>query len=50
MASSILSRNSSLQAQNLSKADVLQWFSDVLVLNVSKLEQVSCERMLGLYI
>ena len=41
MASSILSRNSSLQAQNVSKADVLQWFSDVLVLSVTKLEQVS---------
>lgn len=40
MASSILSRNSSLQAQSLSKADVLQWFSDVLLLNVTKLEQV----------
>lgn len=40
MASSIISRNSSLQAQSLSKADVLQWFTDVLVLNVTKLEQV----------
>ena len=40
MASSILSRGSSLQAQNVSKADVLQWLSDVLALNVTKLEQL----------
>lgn len=40
MASSIISRGSSLHAQSLSKADVLQWVSDVLVVNVTKLEQL----------
>ena len=47
MASSILSRNSALQAQNVSKADILQWFSDVLQLSVTKLEQVSCRSSLA---
>ena len=40
MASSILSRRSSLQTQTQSKAEVLQWVSFVLGLKVTKLEQV----------
>ncbi len=40
MASSIMSRKSSLQAQTQSKSEVLQWVSFVLSLKVTKLEQV----------
>ncbi|KAL3149099.1 hypothetical protein ABBQ32_001942 [Trebouxia sp. C0010 RCD-2024] len=40
MASSILSRRSSLQTQTQSKAEVLQWVSFVLGLKVTKLEQL----------
>ena len=40
MASSIISRRSSLQAQTQSKSEVLQWVSFVLGLKVTKLEQV----------
>ena len=40
MASSIMSKKSSLQAQTQSKSEVLQWVSFVLSLKVTKLEQV----------